>query len=75
MIGEINQKNVYLMLPSKISYMADWLQKERNISLVEAIRQIYSSATYRQLEREDSKAWHLGPAALYYDLKHESDKL
>lgn len=71
----INQDNLHLLLPFKISYMADWLQKERNISLVEAIKLIYSSATYRQLEREDSKAWHLGPATLYYDLKHEANNL
>lgn len=26
---------------------------------------IYKSATYRELEKEETKLWHLGPVALY----------
>ncbi|MCM1030507.1 MAG: hypothetical protein NC410_03555 [Oscillibacter sp.] len=70
----ITQDNLYLLLPFKISYMAVMLKEDRNISLIEAIRQIYSSETYKRLEREESKAWNLGPATLYYDLTHESRK-
>lgn len=67
----ITQDNLHLLLPFKISYMADMLKEDRNISLTDAIRQIYSSATYKQLEREESKAWNLGPATLYYDFINE----
>lgn len=70
----ITHDNLYLLLPFKISYMAVMLKEDRNISLIEAIRQIYSSETYKRLEREESKAWNLGPATLYYDLTHESRK-
>lgn len=68
----ITQDNLYLLLPFKISYMADMLKDDKNISLIDAIKQIYSSATYKQLEREESKVWNLGPTTLYYDLTRES---
>ena len=61
---DINQSNLYLLLPSKISYIVDFLVEKENISVVDAIRCIYSSNTYRQLERENTKLWHLGPVAL-----------
>lgn len=70
----ITQDNLYLLLPFKVSYMADMLKEDKNISLVDAIKQIYSSATYKRLEREESKAWNLGPATLYYDFTHEQSK-
>lgn len=71
MIGEINQSNLYLLLPSKVSWMAEMLMDEQGVSLPDAIRYIYSSDTYKKLENEESKSWHLGPATLYYDLKQE----
>lgn len=70
----ITQDNLYLLLPFKISYMADMLKEDKNISLIDAIKQIYSSATYKRLEREESKAWNLGPATLYYDFTRESKR-
>lgn len=70
----ITQDNLYLLLPIKISYMADMLKEDQNISLIDAIKQIYSSETYKQLEREESKAWNLGPTTLYYDFTRELHK-
>lgn len=75
MNDNITQDNLHLLLPFKISYMADMLNEDRGISLIEAIKQIYSSATYKQLEREESKAWTLGPATLYYDFTCEPQKV
>lgn len=72
MLEEITQENLYLILPLKISILADMLMEDENIGVVEAIRRIYSSATYKRLERESSKAWTLGPTTLYYDLTHEN---
>ena len=46
---DINQSNLYLLLPSKISYIVDFLVEKENISVVDAIKCIYSSNTYRQL--------------------------
>ena len=40
---EINQSNLYLLLPSKVAWMAEWLSEDKNISIVEAIKIIYSS--------------------------------
>lgn len=48
--------------------MADMLMEDKNISIVEAITEIYTSETYRLLEQEDTKMWHLGPVDLYKDM-------
>ena len=65
---EINQENLYLLLPSKVAWLTEMLTEDKGISIVEAIREIYSSDTYRQLEDESTKMWHLGPVALYQDM-------
>ena len=62
---EITQDNLYLLLPSKVSLMTEMLCDDTGMSVVEAMKRIYSSDTYRQLEHEDTKLWHLGPVALY----------
>lgn len=64
----INQDNLHLIIPSKVAWIADMLSEDRNISIVEAIRIIYSSDTYSRLENESTKTWHLGPVALYQDM-------
>ena len=68
---EINQDNLYLLLPGKIAWMTEMLIDDKNIGIVEAIREIYSSDTYKKLENESSKMWHLGPVALYEKLSEE----
>ena len=65
---EINQSNLYLLLPSKVAWMAEWLSEDKNVSIVEAIKMIYSSEMFRRLEDESTKMWHLGPVALYQEL-------
>jgi len=65
MIGEITDKNLYLILPGKVSKMAMMFVEDFGVSIAEALRRIYKSATYRELEKEDTKLWHLGPVALY----------
>jgi hypothetical protein len=64
---EVTQNNLFLFLPSKISWMADMLTDDKKISISEAIREIYASETYRLLEEEETKRWHWGPVALYQD--------
>jgi hypothetical protein len=44
--------------------MADMLTEEKGISIAEAIKEIYSSNTYKRLETEKTKLWHWGPVAL-----------
>ncbi len=65
---EVTQQNLYLFIPSKIAWMADMLTQDKAISIVDAIKTIYASDTYRKLENESTKTWHLGPTALYQDM-------
>ena len=43
MMTEITQDNLYLILPSKISWLAGMLAEDKGISVVEAIQKVYSS--------------------------------
>ena len=61
---KINSKNLYLLLPYKVSQLALLYAKKFNVSVIDAIRSIYRSNTYKDLEREETKLWHLGPVAL-----------
>ena len=65
---DINQSNLYLLLPSKVAWLADMLTEDKGISIVDAMKEIYLSDTYSQLEDESTKMWHLGPVAIYQDM-------
>ncbi len=67
----ITQQNVHLLLPSKLSWMANMLAEDKGISIVEAMKLLYSSDVYARLEKEATKAWHLGPVALYEEYRSE----
>ena len=60
----ITQDNLYLLLPSKVSWIAGLLSEDTGVGVVEAIRRIYNSDLYRKLEVENTKLWHEGPVAL-----------
>ncbi|MBQ3635549.1 MAG: hypothetical protein II951_08050 [Bacteroidales bacterium] len=68
MIGEINQQNLYLILPSKVSWLSDMIAEDKGIGIVDAVKSVYRSEVYRQLEDESTKMWHLGPVALYENM-------
>ncbi|MBQ6276620.1 MAG: hypothetical protein IJK62_07940 [Bacteroidales bacterium] len=71
----VTQQNLYLFLPSKVSRIAEIMSESQNISIVDAITNIYTSDTYRRLENENTKLWHLGPVALYEEyLANLTDK-
>ena len=61
---EITDKNLYLLLPSKVSLFVQLYIKEHGGSIIDAIRQFYHSNTYA-LEKENTKLWHYGSVALY----------
>ena len=65
---KVTQDNLYLLLPSKVSWLADMLCKDKHISIIEAMRQIYTSDMYKQLEKESTKRWHEGPVSLYQNM-------
>ncbi len=66
---DITQDNLYLILPSKVSRMAEMLADDNNISIIDAVKQVYASEVYQRLEQESTKQWHLGPVALYQELR------
>ena len=68
MIGEINQVNLHLLLPSKISWLASMLVEYKGLSIVDAIKKVYASNLYKKLKIESTKTWHLGPVDLYEEL-------
>ena len=67
----VTQDNLYLLLPSKMAWMASMLAEDKGISVVEAIKRLYSSAMYKKLQDESTKYWHLGPVALYEEFLEE----
>ena len=71
MIGDINQENLYLLLPSKVSWLASMLVEDKGMSIVDAIKKVYASDLYKKLKVESTKTWHLGPVALYQELEEE----
>ena len=64
----ITQDNLYLLLPSKIGWLAMLMVEDKGVSITEAIETLYKSDLYKQLEKEETKLWHLGPVALYESL-------
>ena len=67
---DVTQENVHLLIPSKLSWMANMLAEDKGISIVEAMKMLYSSEVYARLEKESTKAWHLGPVALYEEFQN-----
>lgn len=61
---KITSENLYLLLPYKVSQLAILYAKQFNVSILDAIRTIYKSKTYKELEQEETKLWHYGPVAL-----------
>ena len=50
-MSEITQQNLYLLLPFKVSWVADMLAEDEHISTIEAIRRVYSSAMYKRYKK------------------------
>ena len=62
---KITSENLYLLLPGKVSKIAVMYSSDFGLPITEALKRIYQSSTYRQLEDEGTKLWHYGPVALY----------
>ena len=67
MIPEITQKNLYLLLPGKVTAVVEQYVETHSVTILDALRLFYQSKTYRDLEQEHTKLWHLGPVALYQE--------
>ena len=70
MMPDITQQNLYLLIPAKVSLMVDMMVAEGG-DIIEAIKNIYASDTYRNLSHESTKMWHLGPVTLTEELERE----
>lgn len=68
---EITDKNLYLLLPGKVSRLAQIYAREHHVSLIEALRCFYRSDTYKRLADETTKLWHYGPVTLYQEFLDE----
>lgn len=68
---QVNQSNLHLLLPGKISWLVEYLHDDYGYTLQESLNCIYHSKLYKKLSDEKTKYWHLGPVALYEELKEE----
>lgn len=68
---EVNQKNLYLLLPGKITRVVELISKKTQADPVEILRKFYQSRCYKELESEETKYWHLGPVAISQDFLEE----
>lgn len=71
---EINDTNLHLLLPGKITSVSSIYAEENNCSILEAIRKFYATDIYKQLQNEQTKLWHLGPVALYEMWKNSKNQ-
>ncbi len=62
---DITNQNLHLLLPGKVSSVSAMYADEHHCTIQEAMRKFYASNVYQQLEREETKLWHLGAVALY----------
>lgn len=67
----INQNNLHLLLPGKISWLVEYLHDDYDFTLQECLNYIYRSKLYKKLSTESTKYWHWGPVDLYEELKME----
>ena len=65
---DIDQHNLYLMLPGKISTLARFYAEDHGCSVLDAMRYIYTTPLYKNLSDESTKLWNLGATALYENL-------
>ena len=71
---EITDKNLYLLLPGKVSHLVQIYVQEHYVSLIKALCNFYKSDTYKSLSDETTKLWYYGPVALYEKFSDELKK-
>lgn len=68
---KITNQNLHLLLPGKVSLLTRIYMEEKGGTVLDAIRAIYRSNTYKSLEKEETKLWHYGPVALYEEFEEK----
>ena len=69
MSGTLTQENLYLLLPGKVLAVAEMYAGHHDVSVLDAMRKVYASDMYKQLEQESTKRWHEGPVSLYQNMQ------
>lgn len=62
---EITQDNLYLLLPGKMTALAQFYAEDHGCSMLDALRKVYSSSLYKEMATESTKLWHYGATDLY----------
>lgn len=64
----ITQENLYLLLPGKMTALAQFYAEDHGCSLLEALRKMYSTSLYKDMATESTKLWHFGVTDLYRNI-------
>lgn len=65
-------KNVFdAIFPLKVQSLIRLMREQKQFSLEEALRYLYTSRLYALLEQEEMKLWHYSPRMLLEMLYHE----
>ena len=67
----ITQQNLYLLLPGKMTSLAQFYAEDHGCSMFDAIRRLYASSLYERLVDESTKLWQLGATTLYEEMEKE----
>ena len=62
---EVTQQNLHLFLPGKVANVVSIIVSHDHCSMLDAMQRFYASQVYHDLQREDTKLWHLGAVALF----------
>ena len=65
----INSDYLFLVVSSKSRWGTCFLAEDEKVSIVEALKKVYASELYREMEEEQTKKWYLGPVSLYEELE------
>ena len=69
----MGETSIKAMLEFIIPRLIRMLMEKQSLTEKEALTQLYGSELYRQLEREETKLWHLSVPTLYELLVEEKE--
>ncbi len=69
----MNSNGIKAMLEFIVPRLVRLIIEKQNVSETEALNVLYRSELYRQLERDETKLWHLSVPTLYDMWKEESE--
>lgn len=61
----MSEKEIKGMLELIVPHLLRMIMEKQSLTEKEALTQLYASELYRQLEREETKLWHLSIPTLY----------